>query len=36
MKFVRAPIHLFQIFSRTLGGIGMGNGRMVIGGEVGG
>lgn len=36
MKFVRTPIHLFQIFSRMLGGVGKGNRRMVIGGEIGG
>ena len=35
MKFVKAPIHLFPIFSRMLGGVGKGN-RMVIGEETGG
>ena len=36
MKFVRAPTHLFQIFSRVLGGVGKDNRSMVIRGEIGG
>lgn len=36
MKFVKAPTHLFQIFSRMLSGVGKGNKRMVRGEEIGG